>query len=390
QTDERDVGDDNGQRHPRRRDAREEEERRQKNDRRATEDQRDRGREFAEPDLRARHRPREVERQTLLRQLASDQRHAKNRRETAGESDGENETEHGERGEPLGKCAARNDERQQRREREHDRGEEDEGTLRDFTASDGKCFLHDQTSSPATAMKISSSDIGATSATSVDPNRSIARSSKFVTTASVPLPHARTVAVARLPFASATGRAANRTRRNRALSVSSCSSRTRRPDLRMPTRSAIVSTPARSCVVMTTLMPRSASSLMTSSNSDLRATTSRPSVGSSRISSSGDVASASASATCFFCPFDSSPNFIRGAIAKRRILSSNIDALHREYSDAQKRASASTRMSGGASASSGTMPMRSMSAWRCVQTSSPKMRSVPASARCWPRSVRTS
>src|ERR1043165_1881317 len=79
-------------------------------------------------------------------------------------------------------------------------------------------------------------------------------------------------------------------RRKRDLSVSSSSSTTSAPPLRMPTRSASPSMPPRSCVVTKTVMPRSASSPMISSNSALRATTSRPSVGSSRMRSSGDIA----------------------------------------------------------------------------------------------------
>ena len=97
-------------------------------------------------------------------------------------------------------------------------------------------------------------------------------------------------------------------RRNRALSASISSSSTSRPWCRMPTRSAIRSTPARSWVVMNTVVPRSARSPISSSKTALRATASSPSVGSSSTSRRGELASARASKTCPFCPLESLPN----------------------------------------------------------------------------------
>ncbi len=180
----------------------------------------------------------------------------------------------------------------------------------------------------------------------------------------------------------ATGCAAKRIRRKRDLSASTSSSRTSRPFSIIPTRSANVSTPARSCVVMKMVVPRSARSPITSSNSDLRATTSRPSVGSSSTSSSGEFARARASDTCFFWPFDRLPKRLDIGTPNVRSRVSTLPWSHRSYSREQKRAMDDTFISGGASASSVTMPMRCMRPARRDQASSPNSVDVPCSGFC--------
>jgi hypothetical protein len=69
---------------------------------------------------------------------------------------------------------------------------------------------------------------------------------------------------------------------------------------------------------------------ITSSKSDLRATTSSPRVGSSSTSNSGEVASARASVTCFFCPLERFPNFASEAIPNRATRSSKALLFQRE------------------------------------------------------------
>ena len=78
-----------------------------------------------------------------------------------------------------------------------------------------------------------------------------------------------------------------------------------------------------------TVVPRSARSPMSSSQNARRATTSRPSVGSSRTRSSGEGARARASSTWPFWPFDSRPNGVAGGTPNRSRRRSNDAASHR-------------------------------------------------------------
>ena len=113
-------------------------------------------------------------------------------------------------------------------------------------------------------------------------------------------------------------RSARATGPRSAFSASSGPASASRPSCRIATWSAIPSIACRSWVVTKTVVPRSARSPMTSWKTASRATTSRPSVGSSSSSSSGAWPSASASMTAPFWPFESRPKARSAGTSKRR------------------------------------------------------------------------
>ena len=175
-----------------------------------------------------------------------------------------------------------------------------------------------------------------------------------------------------------------------ALRASSLPARARRPPCRIATWSAMPSIARRSWVVTKTVVPRSARSPITSRKTASRATTSRPSVGSSRRSSSGAWPSARASMTAPFWPFESRPNARSAGTSKRRNRSATAGASQRAWSRPQRAERARGVISGGASGSSGTTPTRAMRLVRCVHGSSPSRRTRPRAGGRWPRSTRRS
>src|SRR6185369_8083615 len=124
----------------------------------------DRRAQLPEPDRRRGKRLGEVERHPLFGQIAADHRHAEDESETEREADrdqsagGGDDIRGGEARHP------RDEDQDERHEREHGRGDEDRRPLREIAAGDGEYVCHELAPSPATAMKISSSDMAETSA----------------------------------------------------------------------------------------------------------------------------------------------------------------------------------------------------------------------------------
>ena len=136
-------------------------------DRKADRQQNDSGDQFAKPDRRPAQRAREVKRHPFFRQLPADERRSEDERQRPRERDGEKETERHDAAFPVTQRPLRQHEHDQGHQSDGDRRDEDEGALLDLAAGDGENVRHRAPpASSVTAMKISSSDIGVTSAAS--------------------------------------------------------------------------------------------------------------------------------------------------------------------------------------------------------------------------------
>src|SRR5439155_9942746 len=136
---------------------------RNEDDREAKNERHERRSELAKPDQRRGDRLREVKREPPLRQLTTHERSTEDQSESEGKTDRDDESSDRD-----DLCASAPRIRQERREerdrRHHRRGDEDETAFAKLSGGESQCAAHERTSSPATAMKISSSDIGETSA----------------------------------------------------------------------------------------------------------------------------------------------------------------------------------------------------------------------------------
>src|SRR6185436_5669862 len=275
------------------------------------------------PDGPARQRPGEIEPKPALAQIVGDDRGSQ---DPGQEGAGDERQPQGHAAAQVGRvlpASAGKPWGDDREEAGEDGAQEEEPPLGELSSENGEERFHcgppgrSPGGSPTRATKISSSVSAETSAAA--PAGSTERSSSQPeTTASTRQPRDARATGPSSASCGAFWPGGKLSRRNRRFRTSTSSSRTSRPSLRIPTRSAMPSTPPRSWLVRKTVVPRSANSPISSSKTDRRATGSSPRVGSSRISRRGSGARASPRATCPRWPRESLPKGTFSGTPNRR------------------------------------------------------------------------
>src|SRR5207253_3754962 len=127
-------------------------------------DQRRGGNQLAPPDRRRWNGLRKVKGQTAIRQLASDDRRAKDRAETDREIDRQTEGRNGQRGGTLARLNSWHERHDERQDQKRGGGHKHESFFRQLATGNHHSDVHDWSpSSPEIAMKMSSRESGAIS-----------------------------------------------------------------------------------------------------------------------------------------------------------------------------------------------------------------------------------
>src|SRR5690606_6723198 len=178
-----------------------------------------------------------------------------------------------------------------------------------------------------------------------------------------------------------------RMRRDDSFRESRSLSRTMRPSRMNATRSATRSTSCSWCDDMTTVTPSAATDFRMTLRKSRRRSRSRPDVGSSRSSSSGRWATASARASCRFMPFDIFATGGPSGKPNRSTVCRATWSLHVGYSRRENSMACRGVIQRGSASSSGMYPVRARIARLSRTTSSPSTRACPSDGCTSPTSI---